>query len=76
MPMVKYGYTERHLRQGTTLRATLGIDYADGQTWLRRGLSAVGTLLHSCSASCLFVCQTSLRDIIQTDVMDSPYIAD
>jgi hypothetical protein len=41
----------------------VNINYADGQTWIRRGLSAVGTLAHSCSAvSQRTCCRLERRD--------------
>ena len=43
------GFAEGGLCRGTTPRAALGVAYADGQTWLRRGQLAVGVASHSCS---------------------------
>ena len=42
-------YAEGCLRRGPTPTAALGVDYADGYSVIRRGGSAVGVAVHSCS---------------------------
>jgi hypothetical protein len=42
-------YAEGPRRRGQTPRAAVGVAYAEGQAWLRRGQPAVGVVLRSCS---------------------------
>jgi hypothetical protein len=52
--MIKQSSAEGHLRRGATPTAAIGVYYADGKTWLRRGLLAVGVSLYSGSETISF----------------------
>jgi hypothetical protein len=48
-------------RRGAMPRAAVGVAYAEGQAWLRRGQPAVGVYVDSCSAS--MVCARWLNPV-------------
>ncbi|KAK1685679.1 hypothetical protein QYE76_046527 [Lolium multiflorum] len=58
---------EGDLRRGATPTAALGVGYADGLPWLGRGLSTVGAVADSCSATTGITTSSSDDEFLHTD---------